>query len=202
MDPKFQVAPDDTARFIAKLTDKPLISRVEEVNYDEALVRQVGDAVIRREGVFPLRKLEDGCLAVLMSNPLGMRGAAAQQAKGMVIEEVSVAPASLIDMLVKKIFKVDTATVSGVDITKVVETVKDTYDTGGHLGTDLGSGADLENENSAPVIELAEHHRGCLFPGASDIISNPRRRNWWCVIELMACARKTCACPARLRMRW
>jgi len=196
MDPKFQVAPDDTARFIAKLTDKPLISRVEEVSYDEALVRLVGDAVIRREGVFPLRKLEDGCLAVLMSNPLDYaRREAFQQAKGMVIEEVSVAPASLIDMLVKKIFKVDTATVSGVDITKVVETVKDTYDTGGHLGTDLGNGADLENENSAPVIQLANRIiEDAYFRGASDIHIEPQEK------ELVVRYRIDGLCQENLRL--
>lgn len=53
MDPKFALSADDTAKFIARLTDTPLITSEEEIEIDEKLVEVVGDAVIRREGIFP-----------------------------------------------------------------------------------------------------------------------------------------------------
>ena len=53
IDPKFQLGPDDTARFVVKLTDLPLVTKIEELEIDEKLVESTGDAIIRREGVSP-----------------------------------------------------------------------------------------------------------------------------------------------------
>ncbi len=53
LDPKFQLSNEDPAKFVAKLTDLPLVTKVEDVECDEALIQAVGDALIRREGIFP-----------------------------------------------------------------------------------------------------------------------------------------------------
>jgi len=53
VDPKFVPNPDDTARFVAKLTDLPLVTKLEEIEIDDKLIEAIGDAIIRREGVFP-----------------------------------------------------------------------------------------------------------------------------------------------------
>jgi hypothetical protein len=70
IDPKFQLGPDDTARFVSKLTDLPLVTKIEELEIDEKLVETTGDAIIRREGVFPYKSLAPGSVAVVMTNPL------------------------------------------------------------------------------------------------------------------------------------
>src|SRR5208283_4127277 len=52
IDPKFQLGPDDTARFVSRLTDLQLVTKVEDIEIDERLVETTGDAIIRREGIF------------------------------------------------------------------------------------------------------------------------------------------------------
>ena len=70
IDPKFQLAPDDTARFVSRLTDLPLVKKIEELEIEDNLVEAIGDAVIKREGVFPLKRLATGSVSVVMINPL------------------------------------------------------------------------------------------------------------------------------------
>src|SRR6185369_2979829 len=70
VDPKFVPNAEDTARFVSKLTDLPLVTKIEEIEIDEKLIEVVGDAVIRREGVFPHKRLSPNSVAVLMCNPL------------------------------------------------------------------------------------------------------------------------------------
>ncbi|MGA2694160.1 MAG: GAF domain-containing protein, partial [Opitutaceae bacterium] len=70
IDPKFQLGPDDTARFISKLTDLQLVTKMEELEIDEKLIEATGDAIIRREGIFPFKNLGPGSVAVVMTNPL------------------------------------------------------------------------------------------------------------------------------------
>src|SRR4051812_46126733 len=43
VDPKFKLSAEDTAKFIAKFTDLPLIVHVEEGEVDKALAEEVGD---------------------------------------------------------------------------------------------------------------------------------------------------------------
>ena len=42
LDPKFQIGADDTARFVAKLTDQPLITKAEEIEIDGKLATKTG----------------------------------------------------------------------------------------------------------------------------------------------------------------
>ena len=59
LDPKFQLSAEDTAKFVAKFTDLPLVTKIEDLEIDEKLVEIIGDAIIRREGVFPVKKTGD-----------------------------------------------------------------------------------------------------------------------------------------------
>ncbi|NUN71179.1 MAG: T9SS type A sorting domain-containing protein, partial [Bacteroidetes bacterium] len=70
LDPKFQLSAEDTAKFIAKFTDLPLVTALEEGELDDKLVEITGDAVIRREGIFPVKKVGSNGVSVLMTNPL------------------------------------------------------------------------------------------------------------------------------------
>ena len=88
LDPDFQLSADDTAKFIARLTDTPLVTSEKEIEIDEKLVEVVGDAVIRREGIFPHKQLSPNSVAVLMSNPLDYaKRESFQIATEMTIEE-------------------------------------------------------------------------------------------------------------------
>ncbi len=98
IDPKFQLGPDDTARFISKLTDLPLVTKIEELEIEEKLVESTGDAIIRREGVFPYKSLAPGSVAVVMMNPLDYaKRESFTQTTDLAIDEVHVASATLFE---------------------------------------------------------------------------------------------------------
>jgi type II secretory ATPase GspE/PulE/Tfp pilus assembly ATPase PilB-like protein len=179
LDPKFQLSAEDTAKFVAKLTELPLVTKPEEIEIDEKLVEVVGDALIRREGVFPHKRLSPNSVAVLMANPLDYaKREAFQQASELVIEEVSVAPATLIEALVKKFFK-EGAKGPGegdVDISSVADVISTAYSADG--ATAAISSADLESEDSAPIIQLVNRIiEDAYVSGASDIHIEPMEKD-------------------------
>ncbi len=175
LDPKFQLSAEDTAKFVSRLTDHPLVTKIEEIEIDENLVEAVGDAIIRREGVFPHKRLSPSSVAVLMVNPLDYaKREAFQQAAEMTIEEIRVAPATLIEELLKKFFKTETQKGTGsgdVDIDSVAEVISTAYTTD---GTGEISATDLESEDSAPIIQLTNRIiEDAYISGASDIHIEP-----------------------------
>lgn len=178
LDPKFQLSADDTAKFVAKLTDLPLVTKVEEIEIDDKLVEVVGDAVIRREGVFPHKRMSPNSVAVLMSNPLDYaKRESFQQATELLIDEVHVAPATLIEALIKKFFKTDTKKGSeggDVDIGSVAEVISTAYSAdGGEVKVE-----DLESEDSAPIVQLANRViEDAYISGASDIHIEPMEKD-------------------------
>jgi type IV pilus assembly protein PilB len=177
LDPKFQLSAEDTAKFISRLTDLPLVTKMEEVDPEEKLVEVVGEAIIRREGVFPIKKLEDGALSVLMTNPLDhAKRDAFQETTELMIEEVRVAPATLIEMLIKKFFKDSKLLSSGdVDIDKVAESITTAYAEGAKIDASPG---ELEDEESAPIIQLANRIiEDAYIAGASDIHIEPQEKD-------------------------
>ncbi|HYP18320.1 MAG TPA: GAF domain-containing protein, partial [Opitutus sp.] len=170
LDPKFQLSADDTAKFIAKLTDLPLVTKPEEIEIDDKLLEVIGDAIIRREGIFPHKRVSPTSIAVLMTNPLDYaKREAFSQATEMSIEDVSVVSATLFDTLVKKYFKEAAAPGAGaVDIGTVAQEISTAY-TGDEMVADA-TAADLENEESAPIIQLTNRIlEDAYVSGASDI---------------------------------
>jgi type IV pilus assembly protein PilB len=177
LDPKFQPSPDDTAKFIARLTDHPLVTKIEELTIDENLVTAIGDAVIRREQIFPCTRTSPSSISVLMTNPLDYaRREAFQQATELVIDEISIASAPFIEALVKKHFKNDpAATTTDVDISSVAEVISSAYSGD---GTGEIKVEDLENEDSAPVIQLTNRIiEDAYICGASDIHIEPMEKD-------------------------
>lgn len=177
MDPKFELSADDTAKFIARLTDTPLITAENEIEIDEKLVQVVGDAVIRREGIFPHKQLSPNSVAVLMSNPLDYaKRDSFQMTTELNIEETRVASASFIEDLVKKFFKTEAEPEANVDIGGVAEVISTAYDTDSEGGE--VSAADLESEDSAPIVQLANRIiEDAYISGASDIHIEPQENN-------------------------
>ena len=196
LDAKFQLGPEDTAKFIARLTDHPLVTAADQLGeVDDQLIQIVGDAIIRREGVFPYHRIDRDRVSVLMSNPLDFaKREAFQQATELVIEEISVAPASLIDSLLKKYFKNDgrSGPETEVDLGSVTEAISTAYSDG---GTGEIKAEDLESEESAPVIQLANRIiEDAYISGASDIHIEPQEK------ELMVRYRIDGLCQEKLRL--
>jgi len=196
VDPKFQLSADDTARFIAKLTDLPLVTTIDEIEIDDKLVEVTGDAIMRREGVFPHKQLSPNSVAVLMTNPLDYaKREAFSQATEMHIDEVRVVSATLFETLLKKFFKdtkAQAATPDDVDISSVADIISTAYD-------DTGSGdvkvEDLESEDSAPIIQLTNRIiEDAYVSGASDIHIEPQEK------ELIVRYRIDGLCQEKLRL--
>lgn len=194
LDPKFELGPADTAKFISRLTGHELITDPDQIDIDEKVVEIVGDAIIRREGVFPYKRLSPNSVAVLMANPLDFaKREGFQMATELLIEEIHVAPAPLIELLVKKFFKSDpTATRDGeVDISSVAEVITSAYSgADGELKAE-----DLESEESAPIIQLTNRIiEDAYICGASDIHIEPQEK------DLLVRYRVDGLCSEKLRL--
>jgi|UniRef100_UPI00404A6491 type II secretory ATPase GspE/PulE/Tfp pilus assembly ATPase PilB-like protein len=197
MDPKFELGPDDTARFIAKLTDLPLVTKEEEIEIDDKLVEVIGDAIMRRDGIFPHKQLTPNSVAVLMTNPLDFaKRESFSQATDMFIEEVSVVSATLFDSLIKKFFKDSKKAAPGsddVDISSISDVISSAYDEGS-TGGDVRA-TDLESEDSAPIIQLTNRIiEDAYVCGASDIHIEPQEK------ELIVRYRIDGLCQEKLRL--
>jgi type II secretory ATPase GspE/PulE/Tfp pilus assembly ATPase PilB-like protein len=173
LDPKFQLNAEDTAKFISRLTDHELVTSENDIEIDDKLIEVVGEPVIRREQILPHRRISPNSVAVLMPNPLDYaKREAFQQATELYIDEIRVAPAPLIELLVKKFFKSDpAATRDGeVDISSVAEVITSAYS--GNDGEIKAE--DLESEESAPIIQLTNRIiEDAYICGASDIHIEP-----------------------------
>jgi type II secretory ATPase GspE/PulE/Tfp pilus assembly ATPase PilB-like protein len=193
LDPKFVPGPDDTAKFISRLTGHPLVTKEEELTVDENLITAIGDAIIRREHIFPCTRTSPNSVGVLMTNPLDYaRREGFQQATELVIDEIHIASATFIDNLVKKYFKNDpVATTSDVDISSVADVISSAYSgDGGEVKAE-----DLENEDSAPVILLTNRIiEDAYICGASDIHIEPQEK------ELIIRYRIDGLCQEKLRL--
>ena len=180
VDPKFVPNAEDTARFVAKLTELPLVSKIEDIEIDDKLIEITGDAIIRREGIFPHKRMSPNSVAVLMTNPLDYgKRESFSQATEMAIEEVSVVSATFFDSLLKKFFKDSKAAAPGsedVDIGAVADVISNAYSADGP--TAGVSAADLENEDFAPIVQLTNRIiEDAYVPGASDIHIEPMEKD-------------------------
>jgi type II secretory ATPase GspE/PulE/Tfp pilus assembly ATPase PilB-like protein len=182
LDPKFQLGPEDTAKFISRFTEMPLVTKLAEGEVDEKLVEVIGDAVIRREQVFPVKKVGNNGVSVLMPNPLDYaKRESFQQAAELTIEEVRVIPANLLDELLKKYFKDSKVAPAGakveqedVDITEVADLIGGAY-TGD--GSSEVKAEELDKEDSAPIIQLVNRIiEDAYIAGASDIHIEPQEK--------------------------
>jgi len=198
LDPKFVLTPEDTAKFISKFTELPLVSKVDEVEIDEKLVEITGDAIIRRECIFPYKKTGANSCSVLMTNPLDYaKRESFSQATEMSIDDVKVIPASLLDELLKKFFKEAAGKKAGsdaqeVDIDEVKDLIAGAYTEG---GTSEVKAADLESEDSAPIIQLTNRIiEDAYVSGASDIHIEPMEK------ELLVRYRVDGMCSEKMRL--
>ena len=177
LDPKFELSADDTAKFVAKLTDLPLVTKIDEIEVDDKLLEVTGDALIRREGIFPHKRCSPNSVAVLMSNPLDYaKRESFSQATEMSIEEVRVVSATLFEALLKKYFKDAKSGTDAVDVGSVVEVISTAY-SNDTTAAEMNA-ADLEKEDSAPIIQLTNRIiEDAYVSGASDIHIEPMEKD-------------------------
>jgi len=198
LDPKFQISDVDTARFIAKYTSCPLVTDEAEIQIDDKLVEVVGDAIVRREGIFPTRRLNPTSIAALMTNPLDyQKRESFSRATELALDEISVVPASLFDKLVKKYYKEEKPLAAGPGASEGISEIADIIGAEYAPGAagEKGEGGALEDEESAPVIQLANRIvEDAYISGASDIHIEPQEN------ELVVRYRVDGVCAEKLRL--
>ena len=178
LDPHFQLSPDDTARFIARFTDTKLIMSIDQVDVDDRLVEAVGEAIIRREGIFPFKRLTPTSISALMTNPLDYaKREGFHRATDMQVDEVFVVSAPLLDELLKRSFKNKSmiGNSTGIDLTDVTRMLQADLDLNASV---LESDESEGSEGSAPIIQLANRViEDAYISGASDIHVEPQEHD-------------------------
>ncbi len=196
LDPKFQISDVETARFISKYTGSPLVTGEEEIQIDDKLIEVVGDAIIRREGIFPTRRITPTAIAALMTNPLDFQKRESfSRATELSLDEVSVAPASLIEKLLKKYFKEEKAAAAASEgFAGIADIIGAEFGAGGAGAEKVGEGA-FDDEESAPIITLANRIvEDAYVSGASDIHIEPQEN------DLVVRYRVDGVCAEKLRL--
>jgi len=198
LDPKFEISDIETAQFIAKFTNCPIITKEEEIHIDDKLLEVVGDAVIKREGIFPYKRLSPTSIAALMTNPLDYpRRESFATTTELIVEEVNVASASFFKSLLKKYFKDDGGgkidpSEMGAEISELAHVIGSEFDGGGSGNI---SDDELGDEESAPLILLANRViEDAYLSGASDIHIEPLEK------ELLVRYRIDGICQEKLRL--
>lgn len=174
LDPKFQLPGADSARFIGRLADLPVVVTADELTVDSDLVTLAGEALVRSEGVFPYKRLGEAAAAVVMINPLDYAHRERfSQATKLSIDDVSVVSPEIFAALLKKHFHSSTApTPDDIDINAAADAIKEVFAGGTEQGL-----LELESNDSAPVIRLTNRIiEDAYVCGASDIHIEPSEK--------------------------
>lgn len=180
LDPNFQISDRETAKFVARFTDNTLVTSEDEIEVDEKLIEVVGEAVIRRTSILPYKKLSTASVAALMTNPLDYPSRESfHTLTELFIEEISVAPASLIETLLKKYAPKsaggDSApTVVDESMAEIADVIGMEYGPGGGE-TSEEDRESITDEESSAIVQLANRViEDAYLSGASDIHIEPQ----------------------------
>lgn len=197
LDPSFRITDIETAKFVARFTDNELITSDEGLQIDEKLIEIVGDATIRRTNILPYKRLGPKSVAVLMTNPLDYPSRESfQTSTELHVEEIAVAPSSLIDAMLKRFLgsarQEGAPDLPGTDMAELTDVIDMEY---GDAGGEAGSESDFDSEESAPIIQLANRIiEDAYVSGASDIHIEPQEK------ELYVRYRIDGICAEKLRL--
>ncbi len=180
LDPGFRPDDRETAKFIARFTDNRLVLDESEVEVDEELIGVAGDGIIRRTHILPYKRIGGQAVAALMTNPLDYPNRESfQNATDLHIEEVVVAPTSLIDALLKRHSSsssevADAPHIDSGEMAEIADVIGVEYAEGGEGASE----DDLTDEESAPIIQLANRIvEDAYITGASDIHIEPQEKD-------------------------
>ncbi|MEO0794626.1 MAG: ATPase, T2SS/T4P/T4SS family [Verrucomicrobiota bacterium] len=178
IDPKYEMPDDKLATYIAKFTDSRLILDRNELEIDEKLFEVVGEEVIRKTGVIPFKQLTPTSVSALMVNPYDYHSREEfERVSELSLEEVMVAPESLIDKLLGEYFQSEAAPEMKASDDEEIAGLVDVIGAEYEGGVDSADG-DLDDEDSAPIITLANRIvEDAYVLGASDIHVEPQEND-------------------------
>ncbi|GHC13158.1 GspE/PulE family protein [Cerasicoccus arenae] len=178
IDPKYEMPDEKLATYIAKFTDSRLVLDKMELEIDEKLLEVVGEEIIRKTGVVPTKQLTPTSISAVMVNPYDYHSREEfERVTEMSLEEVMVAPESLINEMLMDIFKTtagpEVKASDDAEIAGLVDVIGAEFE-GGEGKRD----GDLEDEDSAPIITLANRIvEDAYVLGASDIHIEPQEKD-------------------------
>lgn len=182
LDPSYEINELDTARYISRFTDTPLVINEDELTIDDRFVATLSGEIIQKTGVFPYKRIDDQSVGVLMKNPLDFQNREAFTLKTQLsIDEVIVVPSSLFDRLVKGHFP-DVS--EEQDVFAASQTIHEVTDLIAAEYNDLTTASEVdleklksENETSSPIVKLVNQIiEDAYFAGASDLHIEPQER--------------------------
>lgn len=194
-DPQYEMDDAITAKYVSRFTGSPLVTNVEELDIDDKLLGVVGDAIIMRTGVFPIKQLGPNSILAVMVNPYDYQNREAfHNATEMAIEDVMVVPASLIDSLLRDYFKAESQQEvlqhEDSDMAGLMDIIGAEYDINKE-----GADDNLDDEDSAPIVTLANRIvEDAYIQGASDIHVEPQEN------DLLVRYRIDGVCSEKLRL--
>jgi len=179
IDPKYEMADDKLAVYIAKFTDSHLVLDKNELQIDEKLFEVVGEEIIRGTGVVPTKQLTPTSIAAVMVNPYDYHNREEFERKAELhLEEVMVAPESLINDLLSDFFKTEAAPEAKASDDEEIAGLVDVIGAEYESGESGDGGGDLDDEDSAPIITLANRIvEDAYVLGASDIHIEPQEND-------------------------
>ncbi len=139
----------EMALYISRLTQTPLLVLDDRVEVDENLLKLVGEPVLRRTMILPLKKPTADTIDVAISNPLDIqRRDAFEQTTHFAIAKVFVSSDSEIKEVVDRFFK------GKADVSDVAAKVREEY--GSAIQTvETAELGDVSSEESAPIVQMA-----------------------------------------------
>lgn len=194
IDPDYRISDVVTAKYISRFTNSPLVTDASELEIEEKFLELFDASVIQRNGVFPISQLSPRSIRALMINPFDYPSQEAfENASDVSVDEILVAPASLIDTLVEKYYaaskQTETLTSDSGELSGLVDVIGEEY------SLDGDSDSDSLVEESAPIISLANRIvEDAYIQGASDIHVEPQEE------DLLVRYRIDGVCQEKLRL--
>ena len=182
LDPEFTMSDRDTARYISRFTSTPLIEDRAQIDVDDKLLEVVGDDIVRETKIFPYKRVSPSTVSVLMPNPLDYNSREAfQSAIEMQVDEVYTVPSSILNDLIAEYFaevekeEEAAAPTDDTEIHELADALGSEFDS---VGTESTDDDDLDDEESAPIIQLANRViEDAYISGASDIHIEPQEND-------------------------
>ena len=217
IDPNYTLGDLDTARYIASFTETELLTDENSLEVDERLLESVGSSIVHLTGIFPYHRCDDRSVAVLMKNPLDYQNRESFTLKTqMMIDQVTVTPASLFDRLCRLYFPDASDMDEGQDVVEAGQNIQEitTQLNDEYAQVEAASDLDIsalktENEASAPIVRLVNQIiEDAYFAGASDIHIEPQenrllvryRIDGVCMEKLNLPAKSCSAVVARIKI--
>jgi len=165
--PGFQWGEEDVARYIARVA-KLEYADLREAEIETALLQMVGEDLLRKFAILPLKKLSTKTIKAAIDNPLDIhRREAFELATELHIEMLVVSPSKQISDAIDKVFRKQEAdSVSEAFRAELAEKEKERVEK-----IDVAADAD---KDSAPIIKLTNQIiEDAYVRGASDIHIEP-----------------------------